>query len=187
METDIGFIETYVDPLGVRAEFEGFIAVVNKEESTKLANLVSQAGVLIGELPWPREFEKDEFKKPDFTSLEVVSFGCSESPLGICLPNYDDIRMTFGYKNVNLSNTYPIPTEKNVRFVRPSEIPLFIKYFKDSEFLVVALHELLGHGSGKLLQEEDSGKLNFPKDLKNPFTGHPITTYYRHKETYIPS
>ncbi len=48
----------------------------------------------------------------------------------------------------------------------------------------VGLHELFGHGSGKLLIRNKNGELNFPSDLVNPLTGKHIDKFYEANETY---
>lgn len=47
---------------------------MNKELSAKYETLVNNAPKLIKGLPWGKDFEVDEFKRPDFTALEVLSF-----------------------------------------------------------------------------------------------------------------
>lgn len=57
MENYIGFIESYVDPFGGRAEWEGFVAIVDKQRSLKYNALVDKAPELIKDLPWGADFE----------------------------------------------------------------------------------------------------------------------------------
>ncbi|KAF9052626.1 aflatoxin-detoxifizyme [Panaeolus papilionaceus] len=181
VESYIGFIETYVDPYGGRAEWEGFTAIVNKTLSAKYETLVNNAPDLIKVLPWGPDFEVDVFRKPDFTALEVVSFATGGIPAGINIPNYFDIRASTGFKNVSLANILAAkaPNEE-LTFIHPDDVDLYNAWDSRAFELQVANHELLGHGSGKLFEEYADGKKNFdPEKITNPLTGKPITSWYK--------
>jgi dipeptidyl-peptidase-3 len=187
VESNIGFVETYRDPAGVRGEWEGFAAMVNLERTKAFSGLVDAATDIIPLLPWSKEFEKAKFLQPDFTSLEVLSFAGSGIPAGINIPNYNDIRQLEGFKNVSLGNVLSAkaPDEK-IPFISEKDLPVYTKY-RDVAFEVqVATHELLGHGTGKLLQETAPGEYNFDKDSPpiSPITNKPVTTWYKPGQTW---
>jgi dipeptidyl-peptidase-3 len=110
----MGWIETYIDPTNSRAYYEGWVAIVDKVKSEKFQKLVVNSETIIPQLPWPREMEKDSFLAPDFTVLDIICFATNSCPLGINIPNYDDIREAEGFKNVFLNNSMASYTMNSV-------------------------------------------------------------------------
>lgn len=77
VETVLGFVEPYRDPLGVRGEYEGIVGIVDVAETSRLHSLANVANQLVCRLPWVEEqgtskgpFEKGLFEPPDFSSVQ---------------------------------------------------------------------------------------------------------------------
>ena len=99
----------------------------------------------------------------------------------------EDIRHDVGFKNVSLGNVLSAKApDESIPFIRVEDLEIYLRC-RDSAFEVqVGIHELLGHGTGKLLQESAPDEYNF--DVKappvSPITSNPITTWYKPGQTW---
>ncbi len=172
------------------------MAISDRKETELLTKLVEESSKFIRRLPWATgtsendgkgPFEKCLFEPPDFTSIHALAYCSSIIFGGINLPNYNDIRQQHGFKNVIIANRMIAESDETVvsPFVRVSEAAAFQKHRYAAQYTWVVLHELLGHGTGKLMTEED-GEFNF--DIKsppiNPLNQRPINSWYRLGQTW---
>ncbi|KAF4276167.1 hypothetical protein KXV45_003743 [Aspergillus fumigatus] len=179
IETVFGFVEPYRDPLGVRAE---------------LAEIASD---IIPQLPWAEgyeesnrkgPFEKELFDIPDFASVQILAYCSSLVFPGINLPNYNDIRQEDGFKNIIFANRMIAESQRarGIHMIHESERKVFQEHRFTAYYIWVVLHEILGHGTSKLLQEDSQGHFNFDREHPplNPLTGKPIDSWYGPGETW---
>ncbi|KAF2850392.1 peptidase M49, dipeptidyl-peptidase III [Plenodomus tracheiphilus IPT5] len=182
VESILGFVESYTDPYGVRAQWEGAVCLADVNETKKMEDFMSKSADFAQLLPWATSenggkgpFEKEILSIPQFTILHVLACCCGGVWEASNLPNYNDIRDTLGSKNLLLANRMNanrnLPYRKNLHVIR---------------FVATVIHELLGHGTGKLLSETEPGKYNFDntKPPISPLTGEPVTSWYLPGQTW---
>lgn len=71
-------------------------------------------------------------------------------------------------------------------FIDPSEAEVFQKHKFPAYYIWVVLHELLGHGTGKMLRQLPDGTFNFNHENPpiNLLTGTPIDKWYLPGQTW---
>ncbi|KAI0813655.1 peptidase family M49-domain-containing protein [Xylaria sp. FL0064] len=194
VENILGFVEPYRDPHGIRSEFEGVVAIVNQEETELLATLVENSAIFIRRLPWATAendgrgpFKKSLFEPPDFSNIHSLAYCSSIIFPGINLPNYNDIRQEDGFKSVIIANRM-VAEGRAIQypFIEPELAETFQRHKFPAYYMWVVLHELFGHGTGKMMVETEEGKHNFDinKPPINPVTGNPIACWYRPGQTW---
>ncbi|MEZ4998958.1 MAG: dihydrofolate reductase [Bacteroidales bacterium] len=166
-----GFIETYGDPLGMKATWEAVVDYKDIEASKRTALITENAQWFEDHSPVDPAYRKEKVTGVAASVINVAMLGGDcypASPLGINLPNSNWIRTEAGSKSVTLAN---ITDAKDIvargsGFLEEfafdqAEIERAVKWGSLSDALHTDLHECIGHASGKLAPGTD------PNALKN--------------------
>ncbi|HCT94348.1 MAG: dihydrofolate reductase [Bacteroidetes bacterium GWE2_39_28] len=172
-----GFIETYNDPLGMKATWEAVVNFKDLEASKRTEIISENAQWFEDNSPVDPQYKKKEVKGVSAKVITVAQLGgdCHPaSPLGINLPNADWIRKEHGSKSVtiaNISDAYNMAAEEAPKSMTTefswdeNEISLLKDYGAQTGNLHTDLHECLGHGSGQLRPGTSSNAL---KEFSSP-------------------
>jgi dipeptidyl-peptidase-3 len=159
VETILGFIETYMDARGAKGEYEGIVSFVDKKTTKLMKDIATNASHFEEKAPWEEKYKKKEFALPVANSVNVLIGVGDGGPLvnyGIDLPNAQYIREKYGSKNFLLTNEIDADRKSSEKAsveefgYSDEEKELDKKYGEEAGILATALHEIIGHGSGKV-------------------------------------
>jgi len=175
VDTINGFIEVYLDPRGVKGAWEGLVFYVNQEKTTRIKTLATNAQWFEDRMPWDAKYRKPSVQGIVANAIDVVvETGDSGpvTPIGINLPNDQEIREKFGSKSVALSNVNEAydrsaPTTMRSEFAwSPEEAERSQKFGTFAGELTTDMHEVIGHASGR----QAEGKGNPQALIKEEFS-----------------
>lgn len=164
-----GFTESYGDPLGMKASWEGIANFKDQGATERTAKLSANAQWFEDHSPVDARFKKEKCKGISAKVIVAAMLGGDLYPstaIGINLPNSNWVRAEHGSKSVtigNLTDAYNKAARGNgfqEEFVIDEATrELINKYGDVCDDLHTDLHECLGHGSGKLLPGVDADSL----------------------------
>lgn len=154
-----GFIETYGDALGKRANYESVVQINDFEASKRMSLVAKNAQWFEDNSPLMPEHKKKKVVGVSYKVVEVASESgdaAPSTPIGVNLPNNNWIREMHGSKSVSLGNIIeaynkaggPALVEEFAN--DQEEINRANKYGAIAGKMHTALHEVVGHASGQI-------------------------------------
>ncbi|HIP36209.1 MAG TPA: dihydrofolate reductase [Crocinitomix sp.] len=154
-----GFVEVYGDPLGMRGAYESIVQIKDFEASERMKVLADNAQWFENHSSIMDEHKKPNVKGVTYNVVNVAGESGDASPstpIGVNLPNSNWIRATHGSKSVSLGNIVEAYNEAGgegmlKEFAHDQEeIDRAIAHAKLASKLHTAMHEVIGHASGKI-------------------------------------
>lgn len=155
----LGFIEVYNDPKGYRGSYEAIIQVNDFEASERMKVLSENAQWFEDNSPIMDEHKKANVVGVSYKVVNVAGESGDASPstpIGVNLPNANWIRAKHGSKSVSLGNIIDAYDKAGTSgfldefAFDEEEIERARKHGEIGDKMHTALHEVIGHASGRL-------------------------------------
>lgn len=154
-----GFVEVYNDPMGYRGSYETIVQIKDFDASKRMAVVADNVQWFEDNSPIDENHKKESVVGVSYKIVEAAGEAGDSSPstpIGVNLPNANWIRVEHGSKSVSLGNiedAYHNSSGKGM-----SEEFSFSKIHKErsekygelGSKMHTALHEVVGHASGKI-------------------------------------
>ena len=153
-----GFIEVYRDPRAAKGTSQAFVSITDDKMNSLMLKLAANAQYFEDRAPWAQQYKKQGVKAPMAKACETIieTGDFHVSTIGDNLPNENQIREKDGSKSFLFTGSSRTLRQGNglgslQEFgASPDEIAVVTKYGEEASDLMTALHEIIGHGSGKL-------------------------------------
>jgi len=172
VDFDNGFIEIYRDARGAKGSSQSFVTITDKPVTTAMKKLAQNAGYFEQKAPWDAKYKLTSFKLPVVKAVETLieTGDFAVITIGDNLPNENEIHEKYGSKNFLFTGSDRALDEATGKTAiaefaaGPAEVERNVKYGTEAEDLMTALHEVIGHGSGKLSERVSGGAQPFLKE-----------------------
>ncbi len=172
VDFDNGFIEVYRDARGAKGSSQSFVTVTDQALTVATKKLAENAAYFEEHAPWLDKYRRASFKPPVVKAVETLieSGDFSVTTIGDNLPNENEIHEKYGSKNFLFTGSSRALTAAGGKALvgefgaDAATIERNHKYGEQASDLLVALHEVIGHGSGKLSDRVAGGAQPFLKE-----------------------
>jgi len=173
VDTINGFTEVYMDARGVKGAWEALVFYVNPEKTKTIKLLADQAQWFEDRMPWDPDYRREGVRGITANAIDVVvETGDSGpvTPIGINLPNDQNVREEYGSKSVSLSNVTDAydrsrPPSYRREFTWTEEEAIRSeKWGRLAGELSTNMHEVIGHASGRVTDRLEGNPQAFLKE-----------------------
>jgi dipeptidyl-peptidase-3 len=167
-----GFIEVYRDARAAKGTSQSFVTITDQRLNQLMVKLASNAQYFEEQAPWAAQYKKQGVKPPLAKAVETVieTGDFHVNTVGDNLPNENEIREKYGSKSflfTGSSRTLRLGTGDGPLdefAASKEEIAICKKYGEEASDMMTALHEVIGHGSGKLNPKLQGGSEPYLKE-----------------------